>query len=152
MVQDYALRPEVIQEIDAAVERARKLLRLSAGATPLEIVEEIYRFVHRQLQAPQSPQVTELEDCAIDLGCLWGQAVCDAAKWEWRDVRQEGEAEGIFSIVSPDRSSYITPMPYLLEQLTQPRALFENTILLLFNIVRANVPTGSQPGGYRLLS
>jgi hypothetical protein len=73
-------------------------------------------------------------DLAVNLGCLWGQTVCDALAWQWCClVLPEGQETCV--IVTPNRSHMVSPMDFVLQQL-QKRLPEENTSMLLFNMLK----------------
>ena len=73
-------------------------------------------------------------DLAVNLGCLWGQTVCDELGWEWCCLML-GDGRETYVIVTPNRSHIVSPMDFVLEQL-QKRLPEENTSMLLFNMLK----------------
>ena len=87
----------------------------------------------------------ELTDLAVNLGCLWGQCVCDAAGWEWCYAKLGRHA--ILMIASPSRAHVIAPMHFVQSQLTK-RPPEDNTSLLLFNMIVAGKLPAAPRGAY----
>jgi hypothetical protein len=85
-------------------------------------------------------------DLAINLGCLWGQTVCDEQGWKWCClVLGDGRETNV--IVTPNRSHMVSPMDFVLEQL-QKRLPEENTSMLLFNMLKKKKFRRARPKSY----
>jgi hypothetical protein len=80
----------------------------------------------------------------VNLGCVWGQTVCDSLKgWEWCYATVDGD--DFFAVAAPDRSLLVAPMNFIFEQLKK-RLPDENTSMLAFNMLLA-VSYGKQKRG-----
>ena len=141
---DCPLPGDVRKEVRGAIGRARKHLDLPQRTTPAETVEAI----HASVGGTRSGRAM-LDDLAIELGCLWGQAVCDALNWEWCQV-SGGDGAGVFAVATKNRSHYVAPTSYMKQQLAR-RDRTANTTLLLFNLLKARRMPASGARGYRLL-
>jgi hypothetical protein len=135
-------------EVVGAIDRARASLQLPPRASSPRVMEAICGAVDRVIEGKR-PSKSKLEDLAIDLGCLWGQTVCDALKWEWRVVTRDGQDS--FAIASRDRAHYIPPMVYMKRQLSQRGDSADNTTHLLFNMLKGRKLPASRPRAYLLL-
>ena len=85
-------------------------------------------------------------DLAVNLGCLWGQTVCDELGWEWCCLML-GVGRETYVIVTPNRSHMVSPMDFVLEQL-QKRLPEENTSMLLFNMLKGKKFGSAKPNSY----
>lgn len=73
-----------------------------------------------------------LDNIALGLGCLWGQAVCDCLGWYWANITlDETSAVGI---VSPTRSHVAFPMSYINALVSDPGR--DQTSLLTYNMLK----------------
>jgi hypothetical protein len=132
---DEPLSESVWKEIQDSIERARTELKLDAANTTPETAQQAIYDKLRELAAGGRLKPEARQDYAIALGCLWGQAVCDALGWEWCAVKK-GDAK-VFSVASPNRSHHVPPMQFLQNQLRRRGADAEITSLLLFNMLKA---------------
>ena len=73
-------------------------------------------------------------DLAVNLGCLWGQTVCDGLDWQWCCLML-GDGRETYVVVTPNRSHIVAPMDFVLEQL-QKRLPEENTSMLLYDMLK----------------
>jgi hypothetical protein len=85
---------------------------------------------------------------AVFLGTVWGQMVCKELGWEWCALTRQGSDE-FLAIASPDRAYAMSPVGYLGQQIS-PQA--ENTVALLFNMLRAGKLPPARARQYRMLS
>ena len=88
-----------------------------------------------------------LDDVALGLGCLWGQAVCDLLGWEWASVRLGPEWQD-YGVVPPGRSHVIFPVRYVRGLLADPGR--DRTSLLLYNMLRAGSLPPSDKGFHKM--
>jgi hypothetical protein len=146
---DAPMKASLRGEIKAALVRARALLQLTAKSSPADAQRGIYDVVTEIIEDKKRTEKSLLDDLAIDLGCLWGQSVCDALGWEWRVVNR-GDDE-LHAVVSKDRAYFIAPLVYLRRQLDQRGKTADNTTLLLFNMLKTNKLPHSRPKEYLML-
>jgi hypothetical protein len=87
-----------------------------------------------------------VEDLGVNLGCVWGQTVCDSLKgWEWCYATVDGD--DFFAVAAPDRSLLVAPMNFIFEQLKK-RLPDENTSMLAFNMLLAGSYGKQKRGAY----
>jgi len=135
------LPPEVVAEVREAAARARKRLGLKDDRKPKAVVKAIYGELDAVRDRKRMPK-DEKRQTAIDLGALWGEALCAAAGWEWACVTEDGTES--YVVASPTRSHVVDPLVLAHRILTARRE--DNTALLAFNmIVAGNVPEAA-PG------
>jgi hypothetical protein len=142
------LDEQTAREVLAAVVRAKARLSLPGDASPAKVQQAIYEFVDTWLTSKAARKGQDATDVALELGCAWGQSVCDALGWQWRAITREGSTA--YAVVSPDLACFVPPMIYLERQLTQRGRETDNTTLLLFNMLKAG-ETGGRPGSLRQL-
>jgi hypothetical protein len=151
-VQEEQLDPSICSEITQSIERGYAHLQLPSSETSPEAVQEaIMAMVDRVINSRKRPPADKIEDLAIDLGCLWGQALCDAIGWHWCKIRHADSAS-VFAVVSPEGSHAVAPMPFMLRQLRQRRRDADNTTLLLFNMIKDGALPIAPAKTYKMLS
>ena len=110
------------------------------------------QWIYETVNALRSEASEAAEDgrtqTALNLGCLWGQAVCDQLGWEWAAVTLEPGSE-FYGVVSPSRSHIIFPLHYMEELLSDPDR--DQTSLPLYNMLKAGSLPPAEPGEYRVL-
>lgn len=80
----------------------------------------------------------DMEDAAVALGVLFGQALCIGYGWSWKAV---GESSSNFwvSVVSPKAYYFNAPLHYINKILSKnnigPDGENDNTVLLLYNML-----------------
>lgn len=112
-----------------------------------QIQRLIYEAIPRFRQSPAEFAPLTLDDTALTLGSLWGEALCASADWEWAYVTL-GETQK-FCVLSEDRSHLVFPHLLLKEQLegsTHP------TTLLLYNMIKDGGAPPAEAGAYMLLA
>lgn len=130
---DRPLKPAEEKGVRAAIAEGYKHLKLDpATATSEQVQEALYKEVDRINLARKKMSAQAIEDLAINLGCLWGQTVCDEIGWEWCFATIGDEQ--VIGIAPPDRSYLIAPMGFVQTQL-EKRPPEDNTSRLLFNMV-----------------
>lgn len=145
------LKLNVVNEVSEAIQRGYDYLKLKPGrAKPAKVRQAIYDAVDRLIAAKRRVPAEQADDLAIDLGCLWGQSLCDSLGWAWCQLKY-GRGPAAYAVVSPDRSFAVAPMAYLLRQIGQRGPGADNTTLLLFNMVEAGAVPRSRPQAYKML-
>jgi hypothetical protein len=120
-------------ELEEAADRAKKSLGLTRVRNPQRIAAAVYQAVN-ELRERKGVKKEEKVQAAIDLGALWGQALCAAAGWEWR-FTAPSSGESTHAVCSPNRSHVVDPLEVVFGLLSSRRA--ENNLLLLFNMIAA---------------
>jgi hypothetical protein len=144
--RDRALTKKEAEDIRLSVARGHRQLRLAAGkASSQQTQKHIRDAIDKVVLGKSKLTGSAKKDLAVNLGCLWGQTICDAVGWEWCFARINGT--GTYCVVPPNRSYAIAPMQFVLEQLNKkPPA--DNTSLLLFNMVKAGTLPKSKARAY----
>ena len=102
-----------------------------ASAIRAKTAEAIYRAIDEMRTRSLLP-AQERKQLAIDLGALWGDALCKANKWEWCCVSQAPEPQ-VFAVTSSNRSHAIDPIRLVFNLLSSRQVA--NNSLLLFNMI-----------------
>jgi hypothetical protein len=141
LITDTPLASEVETEVREAVARARQLLNLGRIRDPRKTAEAIHRALDEMRTRNRVP-AEEKKQLAIDIGALWGDALCKAKKWEWCCVRPTAE-QSIYAISSANRSHAVDPIRAVHNILSSRRVA--NNSLLLFNMIVSG-PLPEAPG------
>jgi hypothetical protein len=121
------------KDIRLSIARGYKHLKLKPGrATAEDVQKAICAAIDAVCLGKKKATRRVIEDMGVNLGCLWGQSICDKLGWQWCFLTAHGD-EG-FAIVPPDRSYAIDPMSFVFTQLHKGPTE-DNTSLLLFNMV-----------------
>jgi hypothetical protein len=113
------------------------------------VVRAVRQFVDEVRQGTPLPRAyRDLEQAAYALGTLWGDELRRAFKWEWVYLQADNGFEG-WTIVSPNRSHACFPHRFIFGKLAKPES--DNTIALLFNMIKAGRVPSSSPGKYLTL-
>ncbi len=134
------LAPEVQTEVLEAVGRARELLDLGRIRNPRKAAEAVYRALD-EMRARKRVPAKEKKQLAIDIGALWGDALCKTKKWEWCCVRPTADQE-IYAICSMNRSHAVDPIG-LVHRILSSRRVPNNSLLLFNMIVSGPLPKAS---------
>ena len=143
----YTERPlesEVRNELsDLAADGAARLFL--SGEKPQAAV---IAAVNERIDAVRPLAGDDLVEEALALGCLWGEQVRQALKWEWTELRDVTNT--YYALVSPDRAYAIFPTIYMRELLADAER--DNTAQLLFNMLVAGSLPPSAPKSYYALA
>src|SRR5262245_57977040 len=146
---DRPLSEEERGEVEDCLDRARGWFGDDAdAASPDRIQQWIYETVNALRAEPREVTEDGRTQTALNLGCLWGQAVCDQLGWEWAAVSVEPGSE-FFGVVTPSRSHVIFPLHYMEELLSDAER--DQTSLLLYNMLKAADLPPADPGEYKVL-
>lgn len=147
---DRPLTDEERGEVEDCLGRALGWFGGSADtASPDQLQQWIYETINALRSKPPAERLEgDMRMTSLNLGCLWGQAVCDRLGWEWVAVSLEPESE-FYGVVTPSRSHAIFPLHYMQELLSDPKR--EQTSLLLYNMLKAGSLPPAQPGEYSVL-
>ena len=147
---DAALPKAVLREVSGAVVRGRDYIGISQKKTRPDVIQQkLYDAVNAVIG--KKVLVKDRAGLAIDLGCLWGQTICDAVGWEWRSVRFP-KSNPVYCVVSPDRAFVVSPTYFMLRTLRKKGANAENTTLLLYNMIKDGGFDDAPPKSYRCLN
>src|SRR5512138_2469089 len=139
---DRPLTAAEAKEIRQSVARGYKLLKVKPGTPAEKVQEAICKAIDAVCLGKKKASAKQVEDFGINLGCLWGQTVCDKLGWEWCYLMAHGDES--FAVVPPDRSYAIEPMNFVFTQLHK-RQPEDNTSLLVFNMVVGGAPQKQKP-------
>jgi hypothetical protein len=141
---------DVLQQISEAVTRAREFLELKSKASPKAAITAVRQAIDN-VRRQKRRKGKNAKELAIDLGALWGEALCQALNWEWCMLREKGEGT-VCAVCSPDRSHAIDPISLIYRLVTSRNSDYDNTALLVFNMIKAGDMPVSVPRGYVWLS
>lgn len=131
-------------EIRASAQRARGHLGLAAEST-FDMVPQAVRLFLEQGRIN-----IDRKALAIELGALWGEALCAATGWGWRSL-QRGTDSIATVICSPNDSHFVDPIRTLhtaLQSKAKGRGDYQE---LLFNLIRAGNLIGAADGALHQL-
>jgi hypothetical protein len=86
-------------------------------------------------------------EVVTQLGALWGHQICRRLGWEWVELTVQDDMW--YGIVSHQREHAIFPLIYMREVLVERSK--ENTILLIYNMLKAGKFSPAEPGDYHVL-
>ncbi len=130
---------DVRAEIDRVFRMAVQIFQISDPTDGKTIAGETYRIVDDILRTGEFPsEYSDMEDVAVALGVLFGQALCCGYGWTWK-VFGDHKSSAMFGVVSPEENFCNAPMPYLLRILKGQNIGMDgkndNTVLLLYNML-----------------
>jgi hypothetical protein len=141
------LSPEIQAEIEAAASRARATLQLRPKAKPQKVVQAIHDCIETFRNEKRSR--VDRDDLSIELGALWGDALCIAKQWRWVSVVAKGKT-GITAVVNENGSFAVDPFSLFHRILKSKKA--NNNALLLFNMIDAGRMPETADNSYVWLS
>lgn len=146
---DRPLTEAESREVERHLSGAIEWFNVAPGSkSPDQLQECIYEVAMVTRSLPNPSRAEHITESALQLGCLWGQTVCDRLGWEWAAVSLEPGSES-YGVVSPSRSHVVFPLHYLHELLSDPER--DHTSLLLYNMLKAGSLPPAGPGEYRVL-
>lgn len=130
---------EVKQEIERTSRTAMEIFRISNPKNGQTIAKEVYDIVENILSTDTFPSIYEsLDDVAVALGVLFGQALCIGYGWSWQEFGNSKE-DAVYGVVSPQKNFCIAPMNFLFKILSRNNIGLDgkndNTVLLLYNML-----------------
>jgi|SRR6266850_1121080 len=142
---DRPLTAAESKDIRLSIQRGYKHLKLKPAMSAEKVQKAICAAIDAVCLGKRKATKRQIEDMGMNLGCLWGQTICDRLGWEWCYITAHGDED--FAIVPPDRSYAIEPMSYVFTQL-HGRPPEDNTSLLLFNMVVGGSLEKQKRGAY----
>lgn len=126
-------------EIERTINHAIKTFHIKGIDDGKRIVQQIYEIVEKILETHSIPkEYNDIEDVAVELGTLYGHALCLAYGWKWMFLGKSAEDASI-NVVSGDRQYSHMPLVFmyriLLEENVGIDGTNDNTVLLLFNMI-----------------
>ncbi len=133
------LDSEVKAEIEQTSKEAIGIFKISNPENGQETAKEIYNIVENILSTGTFPSEYEsIDDVAVALGVLFGQALCTGYGWSWQEFGDSKE-EATFGVVSPQKNFCNAPMNFLFRILSGENIGLDgqndNTVLLLYNML-----------------
>lgn len=131
---------------DLAILLDKGLARLHRAATdsPDVLVTAICQLVDDQRARKAKLTKGALAEIAI----VWGEQLVRVLGWQWATVVYDDDSKAI-GVISPDRSLAHFPLRFL-EGVTARKA--DNTVQLLYNMLRAGRTPSGKPWGYLAVS
>jgi hypothetical protein len=146
-VREVPLTEAEFHEFGLYAGQGMKLLGFADEAdAPETVVRAIGRFID-EWDPEHATGERELAIIAMCIGLVWGHQVTRELGWQWAVLEQDGQRS--YAVVSPDRA-YATHPTVLMAQWLQGAR--DNTVILLFNMVRAGNLPPSAPHTYLGLS
>ena len=129
---------ELKNEILNMAKQAAEIFQISDSSDSKRVVEQIKDIVDGILKTGEFPKrYSELADVAVNLGCLFGEALCKGYGWRWMDYGDENNC--FHGVVSPQGFFSHAPMEYMYKVLSGNNLGLDgkndNTILLLYNML-----------------
>src|ERR1700719_4215631 len=124
---DRPLQADEAGEIRASIGRAYTHLKLKPSASATHVQEAMRDAIDTVTLGKKKLPMKAREGFAFDLGCLWGQIVCDALGWQWCVATVDGDE---FIGVAPANRSHIVPVLNFICTQIEKRPPEENTSLL----------------------
>jgi hypothetical protein len=143
---DRPLNDTEQRDISLSIKRGYKYLKLEPKSSPTATQKAMLKAIDAIALGKKKVSKNVEMDLAVNLGCLWGQTVCDDIGWEWCCLMLEDRRE-TYVIVTPNRSHMVSPMDFVLRQLDK-RLPEENTNLLLFNMLKGKSFGAAKAGSY----
>lgn len=143
---DRPLNDKEQRNISLSIKRGYKYLKLDSQSSPQATQEAMFKAFDAIALGKKKLSNNAVMDLAVNLGCLWGQTVCDELGWQWCCLILEDRRE-TYVIVTPNRSHMVSPMDFVLRQLDK-RLPEENTSLLLFNMLKGKSFGAAKAGSY----
>lgn len=143
--KDTPLDDETKAEMQQATSRGLALLGLKPQEKPHAVQEALQQQVDTLRARSPKLKPVELDSLSVDLGVLWGQALCDSVGWEWRQLENDTD-KGLTAVCSPNRAYRVNPFTFLHRILKDTTN--SNTSLLFFNMVCAGDLPGASAGSF----
>src|SRR4051794_2123106 len=80
---DRPLTAAEAKDIRLSVARGYKHLKLKPDTSAEKVQEAICAAIDAINLGKKKATAKVVEDMGINLGCLWGQTICDKLGWEW---------------------------------------------------------------------
>lgn len=141
------LPSDVQSDVQAAISSAETTLKLKPKAKPEQMTKAIHDFIE-QARAGRTRSM-DRDQLSIELGALWGAALCKAARWRWLSVGQKGKA-GITAVVNDNGSFAVNPFALIYGIMSTKKNV--NNALLLFNMICSGRMPESADNSYTWLS
>ncbi|QDV30844.1 hypothetical protein Spb1_27790 [Planctopirus ephydatiae] len=138
---------DVQSDIQTAISIAQSTLKLKPKAKPEQTAKAIHDFIE-QTRADRTRSM-DRDQLSIELGALWGAALCNAARWRWLSVGRKGKA-GVTAVVNENGSFAVNPFALIYGIMSTKKNV--NNALLLFNMICSGRMPESADNSYTWLS
>lgn len=128
--ESFVLSEANFREIVAYAKEARDRLGITEGCQGSHWVERIHDYIE-SLRSGASKTQRDVASLALELGCLWGNALLETGEWEWRTARFSGEE---FLAVFNNTGAYAVAPVVVINNLLKSKKS-NNNILLLYNMI-----------------
>ncbi|MCC6507785.1 MAG: hypothetical protein IT423_01660 [Pirellulaceae bacterium] len=130
-IDDLSGQPDMLADIETACVAARQRLNLNSQQTsPESIVAAIDAYLCQQnsvqsqtetgADAPPLIEDEDIEECAFELGCLWGQQLTLAFQWKWVQVRLSDDQHAVvIGVTCSQQTLVIYPFQYIFQLLDE---------------------------------
>ena len=135
------------EDLIANVLRGWDHLKLPDNASTSEALKVLKKEIHRLRPGFAFLKPNVRHNISVALGSVWGHLLTKETSWEWCGLSLDG-AE-FLAVVSPDRACAISPVGFIQQQLAGDS---DDTVILLFNMIRGGNLPNAAPGEYRMLS
>lgn len=130
---------DVKQEIEQTGKTAIEIFKISNPENGRTIAKEVYNIVENILSTDTFPdEYEDIDDVAVALGVLFGQALCIGYGWSWQEFGDSKE-EAAYGVVSPQQNFCNAPINFLFRILSGDNIGVDgendNTVLLLYNML-----------------
>ncbi len=129
---DSPLPAEMQAELKDAIASAYKYLKLKPGCPAKKVQQALFDTIYAFYKGKKKLGKRALEDLGTNLGCLWGQTVCDSFGWEWCMADLKGDV--FVAVVSPNRAYATQPLGFITEELKK-RYPEDIDSLMAFNMI-----------------
>jgi len=143
-ITEEPLAADVRDELRQYESAALSALKLGSVRADEDVVVEAINKFADSLLASDAEVDTEL---ATQLAVLWGHQICRRLGWEWVKLTVQGDMW--YGIVSRRREYAIFPLIYMREVLAERSK--DNTILLIYNMLKAGKFSPAEAGDYYVL-
>lgn len=109
------LNRDTQQELEDTAYGAMYLFKVDKKLAGKELADEVYKIVEQILSTGIFPdEYDSIEDVAVALGVLFGEALCSGYGWKWREFGNSKE-EAIIGVVSPEEYYCSALMSFILK-------------------------------------
>ena len=134
------LPENVKNEIERSFKKAVRVFKINHSEDGEAIATQLLEIVDNILETGEFPEEYEdIVDVAVDLGVLFGQALCYGYGWTWK-VFGVSKDDTVFGVVSPEENFCNAPLLYLNKILSGQNIGLDgrndNTVLLLYNMLK----------------